>query len=94
MNFQETFSESRRALLAVLAVFCAFYVIEYLTPFHSDDFSYGQMGLGFARHWSHYMGWSGRLVADYSSSFLLMIRRSSLSLPRQPASLSRRFRRN
>lgn len=73
MNFRETFSESSRAFLAVFAVFCAFYVIEYLTPFHSDDFSYAQMGLSFAKHWSHYMGWSGRLVADYSSSFLLMI---------------------
>ena len=73
MNFRLSFSDSQRVVFSVLTVFCAFYIIEYLTPFHSDDFSYGQMGLDFSRHWNHYMGWSGRLVADYASSFLLMI---------------------
>ena len=57
---------------AVLLVFFAFFIAEYLTPFHSDDYSYGQMGLAFSRHYAHYMEWSGRLVADYASSLILL----------------------
>ena len=66
-------TQKRRAAFAVAIVFFAFFIIEYLTPFHSDDFSYGQMGLAFASHWRHYTGWSGRLVADYASSMILML---------------------
>ena len=56
----------------IFLVFIAFFIAEYLTPFHSDDYSYGQMGLDFTRHYNHYMGWSGRLVADYASSLILL----------------------
>ncbi len=62
------------AAAAVAFVFLAFFIVEYLTPFHSDDYSYGQMGFDWAKHWRHYMGWSGRLVADYASSLILMCR--------------------
>ena len=59
--------------LSILFIFLCFFLAEYLTPMHSDDFSYGQMGLDFSKHFRHYMSWSGRLVADYSSCLILSI---------------------
>ncbi len=67
------FTRGKRAALAIVLIFFAFFAIEYLTPLHSDDFLYGQMGLDFEKHWRHYTGWSGRLVADYASSLILML---------------------
>lgn len=74
MKLSRTFAAGRCATVAVALVFLAFFTIEYLTPFHSDDYSYGQMGFDWAKHWRHYMGWSGRLVADYASSLILLCR--------------------
>ena len=59
---------------SIAITFLLIFMVKYFTPFHSDDFSYGQMGLSFARHFAHYKGWSGRLVADYSSAAILLIK--------------------
>lgn len=44
----------------------------YYTPMHSDDFPYATIGIEPARHINHYMTWSGRVVADYVSTLILM----------------------
>jgi len=76
-NQDKPFYESESTVgfwLPVLFIFFCFFWAEYLTPMHSDDFSYGQMGLDFSKHLKHYMSWSGRLVADYSASSILLIK--------------------
>jgi len=59
-------------LFFLLAIGAVFY-IEYLTPMHSDDFSYINVGLNFKAHLYHYLHWSGRIVADYISGAILLI---------------------
>ena len=46
--------------------------IAILVPMHSDDYFYFNLGLGFSEHLNHYMNWSGRILADYISSILLI----------------------
>lgn len=60
--------------LSIIFIFLCFFWAEYLTPMHSDDFGYGQMGLAFSSHLNHYISWSGRLLADYCSSSILLIK--------------------
>ena len=57
--------------LSILIIFILFFLIELYTPFHSDDFFYGQMEYSFDKHFHHYMTWSGRVVSDYASTILL-----------------------
>ncbi|MBS7824731.1 hypothetical protein J7547_06315 [Wohlfahrtiimonas chitiniclastica] len=57
--------------LSYAVAFSLVFYIAYLTPIHSDDFSYYNMGLQWSAHVSHYLSWSGRLVSDYISSILL-----------------------
>lgn len=66
---------SRRYLsvgVALLAYLLVFY-ISWLTPMHSDDFSYYNMGLGLENHLAHYRAWSGRFAADYISALILSL---------------------
>lgn len=72
MKLFQSFTPGRLVAVITGIVFLAFFSVEYLTPFHSDDYSYGQMGLEWAKHYRHYMGWSGRLLADYASSLILL----------------------
>lgn len=67
---QKKFPISPVLLLAFLACIAA---LNYFTPMHSDDYSYKILGHDWNKHLSHYMGWSGRLVADYISPTLLAI---------------------
>lgn len=60
-------------ILILLAVFLCFFTAEYFTPFHSDDFSYAQMGIGLESHLRHYLFWSGRVVADFASTIILAL---------------------
>ena len=54
-------------------IWLIFLSISFHTPMHSDDYSYAMKGLSLQAHFDHYMGWSGRAVADYVSSFLLSL---------------------
>lgn len=58
-------------IVAVLAVFLLVFRLEYWTPMHSDDYSYFLKGVSLQATLSHYLHWSGRLVADFISSALL-----------------------
>ena len=71
----EKLSEKRdgKVLFIVNAVmvYALIYYVAYQVPFHSDDYSYYQMGLSLDAHIKHYIGWSGRFITDYTASFLL-----------------------
>lgn len=41
------------------------------TPFQSDDYTYFLKGISYENTIANYLGWSGRLVVDFISSFLL-----------------------
>lgn len=55
----------------ILVAFFAVFILEWYTPIHSDDYRYALIGLSFDAHLHHYLTWSGRLVADYTSALLL-----------------------
>lgn len=55
----------------VLLFFTAVFLVAIRTPMQSDDYTYMFIGTNFSDHLHHYMTWSGRLVADYVSGFLL-----------------------
>lgn len=57
--------------LIFFAFFFSVFIIEWYTPIHSDDYTFSMLGISFARHLDQYMSWSGRVVADYTSSLLL-----------------------
>lgn len=58
-------------LLALIITFSLVFYISWLTPIHSDDFSYYNLGLSLSKHLAHYNSWSGRFVADYIGSIIL-----------------------
>lgn len=68
--FFNRLNDNKGFALSVAFVFMLFFLIEMVTPFHSDDFHYAQLQ-GLQPHIKHYLGWSGRVVADFSSSILL-----------------------
>lgn len=55
----------------ILLAFIAIFAIEWYTPIHSDDYRYYLLGISPETHFQHYMAWSGRFVADYTSSLIL-----------------------
>jgi len=73
MQSESKFSRRRKAwsLGAVVVVFLLVFRLEYWTPMHSDDYSYFLKGVSLHATLSHYLHWSGRLVADFVSSALL-----------------------
>ncbi|MFA7438296.1 DUF6056 family protein [Castellaniella sp.] len=46
-------------------------VLNWLAPMSSDDYSYATKGVSWDAIRGHYLGWSGRLVADTLSSLVL-----------------------
>ncbi|OWT63851.1 DUF6056 family protein [Candidimonas nitroreducens] len=59
------------SLAAIVVVFLLVFRLEYWTPMHSDDYFYFLKGVSLHATLSHYLHWSGRLVADFVSSALL-----------------------
>lgn len=66
-------NKSQLSLASAFVVFLIFFAFSLKTPMHSDDFGYFLKGLSIDEHYNHYMTWSGRIVADYISSMLLLI---------------------
>ncbi len=64
-------------ILELIVMLAMVFSIALLTPMHSDDFSYQAMGCKFSTHLQHYLHWSGRVVADFTSTILL----SCIKLP-------------
>ncbi|EFC9840248.1 hypothetical protein BIZ10_002135 [Escherichia coli] len=61
-------------LMTMIVVYLLFLVISINTPMHSDDYWYSLIGMDPSKHFAHYMGWSGRVVADYTSTILLSVK--------------------
>lgn len=66
-------------LLALLACFALMWPLQLFTPMHSDDYAYTHKGISWAATWKHYTSWSGRLVADFLSSGVLILRNHAFS---------------
>lgn len=60
-------------ILVITLAFLIVFNINFLTPMHSDDYSYYNLGLSWSAHIKHYFTWSGRFIIDYISSLLLII---------------------
>ncbi|XTZ39908.1 DUF6056 family protein [Salmonella enterica] len=58
--------------IILLIAFLSIFIIEWHTPIHSDDYRYYLLGISPEAHYNHYMTWSGRIIADYVSSLLLI----------------------
>ncbi|EGI76042.1 DUF6056 family protein [Hylemonella gracilis] len=66
-------------LMALLACFALMLPLQLFTPMHSDDYAYTHKGITWAATWKHYTSWSGRLVADFLSSAVLIARSHALA---------------
>ncbi len=60
-------------LLSAILIYLLILVPSLYTPFQSDDYSYFLQGIDLKKRWAHYMGWSGRLITDFTSSSLLTL---------------------
>lgn len=59
------------AFCSILLVFVAFFVIEMVTPFHSDDYHFSLLDVSWKEIATFYMGWSGRVLANWAGILLL-----------------------
>lgn len=57
--------------LSALIIFILVYSVALNIPFHSDDYHYFLQGLSIENRINHYLNWSGRLITDFTSSYLL-----------------------
>lgn len=44
-----------KSLCTFILIFLFFFLIEFNTPMHSDDYSYGLMGFDLTKHFRHYV---------------------------------------
>lgn len=58
-------------IITSLCIYILILIPSLNTPVQSDDYSYFLKGISLNNTISHYMGWSGRLVVDFTSSFIL-----------------------
>ncbi|ECF6051809.1 hypothetical protein FNN84_11435 [Salmonella enterica subsp. salamae] len=57
--------------ISLFVVFTLVYLIGFITPMNSDDYTYALRDLSFSGVKMHYLGWSGRVVSDTISTSLL-----------------------
>ena len=57
--------------VVLLVMVLAAFALNFLTPMISDDYRYALKGISGSAIWAQYVRWSGRLVADTLSSFVL-----------------------
>ncbi|UZK03159.1 DUF6056 family protein [Venatoribacter cucullus] len=67
------FKKNKYYLLSALLIYLLILIPSLYTPFQSDDYSYFLQGVDLKKRWAHYMGWSGRLITDFTSSSLLTL---------------------
>ena len=65
------FLRKKNNFFVFILVFFIIAVLSMCIPIHSDDYFYFFKGVSFSSIYAHYIGWSGRAVADSISSFLL-----------------------
>lgn len=58
----------------LVAIFVLVFVITFLTPMHSDDYAYYNLGFSLEGHLAHYINWSGRILADFISAGILLLK--------------------
>lgn len=68
MNF---ILKNKYYIVTAISIYILILIPSLNTPFQSDDYAYFLKGISLDNTISHYMGWSGRLVVDFTSSFIL-----------------------
>ena len=58
----------------LVTIFVLVFVITFLTPMHSDDYAYYNLGFSLEGHLAHYINWSGRILADFISAGILLLK--------------------
>lgn len=58
-------------VINILIIYLLILMPSIFTPFQSDDYFYYLKGISLNKTIIHYLGWSGRIVTDTMSSFLL-----------------------
>lgn len=58
-------------VLTAIVIFALIDRVAMQVPMHSDDYAYYLKGLTPSVHIAHYLNWSGRFIADYTSSILM-----------------------
>ena len=72
MSFDfKLFLRKKSKFFVFILVFFVIAIPSTYIPIHSDDYFYFFKGVSFSSIYAHYIGWSGRAVADSISSFLL-----------------------
>lgn len=68
MNF---ILKNKYYIVTAISIYILILIPSLNTPFQSDDYAYFLKDISLDNTISHYMGWSGRLVVDFTSSFIL-----------------------
>lgn len=71
MNFERIDKRYVFFIFISLVLFIIIYPIQIRTPLQSDDYSYFFKGGSVSNLYNHYMIWSGRISADFTSSSML-----------------------
>lgn len=79
---------NKKLIVSLSIIFILVLVLACYTPMQSDDFGFYFKGLSLQAHLDLYLHWSGRVIVDFMSSAILLIKQpfikallSSLALP-------------